>query len=172
MAGMSTTAQRRRLRFDSPEQEAFLELWRTYDRLRALEDALFARWSLTPQQYNVLRLLRAERPNALPTLALAQRLVSRAPDITRMLDRLEERGLIVRDRPADNRRVVRVAITQTGLDLLDAIAEPLRACHHAQLGHLDRRALRRLVLLLRLARSPHEDPDSFWRQPQPRTRRP
>src|SRR5260221_10371080 len=98
-------------RFDSLEQEVFLNLWRTYDRLRALEDELFSRYDLTPQQYNVLRLLKAEHPEALPTLGLANRLVSRAPDITRMLDKLEQRGLIVRDRPHDNRRMVRVTIT-------------------------------------------------------------
>src|SRR4051794_31139142 len=87
--------------FDSPEQEAFLNLWRTYDRLRALEDELFGRFELTPQQYNALRLLRAVHPGTLPTLALAQRLVSRAPDITRMMDRLEQRGLVRRERPPD-----------------------------------------------------------------------
>src|SRR5436305_15230568 len=86
-------------RFDSPEQEAFLSLWRTYDRLRALEDELFGRYELTPQQYNALRLLKAEHPGTLPTLALAQRLVSRAPDITRLLGKLERRGLLARERP-------------------------------------------------------------------------
>src|SRR5712692_6626265 len=86
-------------RFDSLEQEVFLNLWRTYDRLRALEDELFSQHELTPQQYNVLRLLRGEHPRTLPTLLLARRLVSRAPDITRMLDKLEGRGLIERDRP-------------------------------------------------------------------------
>src|SRR6202035_5479577 len=90
--------------FDSLEQEVFLNLWRTYDRLRALEDELFGRYDLTPQQYNVLRLLRADHPATVPTLALANRLVSRAPDITRMLDKLAERGLVTRDRPPDNRR--------------------------------------------------------------------
>src|SRR5262245_7407468 len=93
-----------RRRFDSPEQEAFLSLWRTYDRLRALEDELFGRHDLTAQQYNALRLLQARHPEALPTLALATRLVSRAPDITRLLDRLEARGLVARERPPDNRR--------------------------------------------------------------------
>ena len=101
------TAAPPKSRFDSPEQEAFLNLWRTYDRLRALEDDLFARYDLTPQQYNALRLLRAEHPGTLQTLALADRLVSRAPDITRLLDKLEIRGLVGRDRLADNRRVVR-----------------------------------------------------------------
>src|SRR2546430_13074695 len=98
-------------RFDSPEQEAFLSLWRTYDRLRALEDELFARYDLTPQQYNALRLLAAAQPGKLRTLDLAGRLVSRAADITRLLDKLEQRGLIDRHRPADNRRIVFIRLT-------------------------------------------------------------
>jgi DNA-binding MarR family transcriptional regulator len=155
--------RRRAARFDSPQQEAFLHLWRTYDRLRALEDDLFARFALTPQQYNVLRLLRAVHPDTLPTLALAQRLVSRAPDITRMLDKLEERGVIARERPADNRRVVNVSITDAGLALLDEIAAPLRDCHDRQLGHLSAADLKRLVALLRAARAPHEPDSSAWR---------
>ena len=77
-------------RFDSLEQEAFLSLWRTYDRLRALEDELFARYDLTPQQYNALRILKSEHPRPIRTLDLASRLVSRAPDITRLVDKLEE----------------------------------------------------------------------------------
>src|SRR5262245_28373911 len=105
-------------RFDSPEQEAFLNLWRTYDRLRILEDELFGRYDLTAQQYNALRLLRVAQPEGLPTLTLAGRLVSRAPDITRLLDHLQQRGLVRRERPADNRRVVRVAVTDAGLGLL------------------------------------------------------
>lgn len=156
-------ARRKAGRFDSLEQEVFLNLWRTYDRLRMLEDELFARYELTPQQYNVLRLLRADHPRTVPTLALAQRLVSRAPDITRMLDRLEERGLIARDRPADNRRTVRIAITNAGQKLLGEIARPLRDCHARQLGHLPATDLRLLVKLLRAARRPHETEDSSWR---------
>src|ERR1700744_5342836 len=97
--------------FDSTEQEVFLNLWRTYDRLRALEDALFGEHDLTAQQYNALRLLRAEHPAGLQTLTLAGRLISRAPDITRLVDKLAERKLVERHRPADNRRVVQVAIT-------------------------------------------------------------
>src|SRR5437762_8321433 len=94
--------------FDSLEQEAFLNLWRTYDRLRAFEDELFARYDLTPQQYNALRLLSSSHPEPIRTLDLAARLVSRAPDITRLLDKLEERGLVERNRPTDNRRIVRI----------------------------------------------------------------
>ena len=149
-------------RFDSLEQEVFLNLWRTYDRLRALEDALFGRFDLTPQQYNALRLLRGEHPGTLPTLTLANRLVSRAPDITRLLDKLEQRGLVERDRPADNRRVVRVGITAAGLALLRDIAQPLRDCHARQLGHLPAADLKKLNALLRAARRPHEDEGGNW----------
>jgi DNA-binding MarR family transcriptional regulator len=149
-------------RFDSPEQEAFLNLWRTYDRLRALEDELFGNFDLTPQQYNALRLLRGEHPGRLATLALAARLVSRAPDITRLLDKLESRGLIERERPAEDRRTVHVGITKAGLDLLRDIDAPLRECHARQLGHLKPADLRTLVTLLRAARAPHEDPAGPW----------
>jgi DNA-binding MarR family transcriptional regulator len=149
--------------FDSIEQEVFLNLWRTYDRLRALEETLFAEHDLTPQQYNVLRLLRGEHPNTLPTLTLAARLVSRAPDITRMLDKLEQRALIRRDRPADNRRVVRIGITDEGRGLLRRLDAGVRECHRRQLGHLSPARLKELADLLRAARLPHEDADSHWR---------
>ena len=149
--------------FDSLEQEAFLNLWRTYDRLHLAEEVLFGRHDLTPQQYNVLRLLRAEHPGSVPTLALASRLVSRAPDITRMLDKLDLRELILRERPSSNRRQVLVAITGSGLTLLDALDEDVRACHSRQLGHLPAADLRQLVELLKRARGPHETDDSPWR---------
>ena len=150
-------------RFDSLAQEVYLGLWRTYDRLRALEDELFARYDLTPQQYNALRLLRRDHPAPARTLDLAVRLVSRAPDITRLLDKLERRGLVVRDRPADNRRVVRVGITAAGLALLGELRGLVRDCHARQLAHLPRKDLETLVALLRATRLPHEDPDSTWR---------
>src|SRR5436309_4682082 len=102
----ATGGGKRRGGFDSLEQEVFLNLWRTYDRLRALEDELFGSHGLTPQQYNALRLLRAAYPGKVPTLSLGSKLISRAPDITRLLDKLNERGLIDRERPAGNRRVV------------------------------------------------------------------
>ena len=149
-------------RFDSPQQAAFLNLWRTYDRLRAFEDDLFARYDLTAQQYNALRLLRAKHPATLPTLTLAGRLVSRAPDITRLLDKLDERSLIIRRRVPDNRRVVEVGITAAGLSLLEQLQDEVRACHARQLGHLSRSELRTLVDLLRRARQPHEPPHSPW----------
>lgn len=164
MKGMVTLpAQgRKSRRFDSLEQEVFLNLWRTYDRLRAVEEELFNRYQLQPQQYNALRLLRAAHPGTLPTLDLAGRLVSRAPDITRLLDKLERRGLIARDRPADNRRTVRIGITAAGIALLQDLQGPLRDCHVRQLGHLSQKELKDLVALLRAARFPHEDTGGNW----------
>src|SRR5258705_10943636 len=103
-AGEPGERKKRGQRFDSPQQEAFLNLWRTYDRLRVLEDELFGRYELTAQQYNALRLLRAAHPAKVQTLSLAGRLVSRAPDVTRLLDKLVERGLVERERPPENRR--------------------------------------------------------------------
>jgi DNA-binding MarR family transcriptional regulator len=149
-------------RFDSPQQEVFLNLWRTYDRLRALEDELFSRHGLTAQQYNALRLLRAAYPGKVPTLSLGSKLISRAPDITRLLDKLNERGLIDRERPAANRRVVMIGITPAGIALLDELAPAVRSCHATQLGHLDMEQMTRLVDLLRLARDPHEPAASEW----------
>jgi DNA-binding MarR family transcriptional regulator len=150
-------------RFDSVQQEVFLNLWRTYDRLRALEDELFARFDLTAQQYNALRLLRSEHPEHVPTLELGGRLVSRAPDITRLLDKLANRGLIERDRPAEDRRLVRVRITEAGIALLVSLREPIRECHARQLGHLSQKELKDLLALLQSARSPHEQSESIWR---------
>ncbi len=150
-------------RFDSRQQEAYLALWRTYDRLRALEDDLFAEYDLTAQQYNLLRLLQVSHPEIVPTLSVVARLVSRAPDVTRMLDRLEERDLIARSRSTEDRRAVLVGITESGLALLEQIAEPLRECHERQLGHLSPSDLKALVQLLYKARAPHEPEHSPWK---------
>jgi DNA-binding MarR family transcriptional regulator len=149
--------------FDSPEQEVFLNLWRTYDRLRIVEDELFGQFDLTPQQYNALRLLNAEHPRKIRTLDLAGRLVSRAPDITRLLDKLERVGYVERDRDAGNRRVVHIGITEAGRSLLRRLREPIRRCHVRQLGHLTEEQLRDLTALLRAARLPHEDASGPWR---------
>ena len=145
------------LPFDSLEQEVFLNLWRTYDRLKALEDEVFGSVGLSAQQYNALRVLRSVHPQAMPTLVLGGRLITRAPDVTRLLDRLESRGLLVRERLAENRRVVEVRITDAGLQLLDAIHPSVEECHQRQLGHLSPKQLRQMADLLRQARLPHED---------------
>ena len=160
---MTRTTPRAGRRFDSLQQEAYLALWRTYDRLRSLENELFVEFDLTAQQYNLLRLLRASHPDAVPTLSLLTQLVSRAPDLTRMLDRLEEQGMIARSRSTGDRRSVLIGITAAGLAVLDRIAEPLGECHEQQLGHLSSAELKSLVQLLRKARAPHEPDDSPWK---------
>lgn len=165
LVGMDASSQNSsemRRSFDSPEQEVYLNLWRSYDRLRALEDELFGKYELTAQQYNALRLLRAVHPEGMRTLNLASRLISRAPDITRLIDRLESRGLVLRTRLADNRRVVEVAITDAGIALLDELAALVLDCARKQVGHLEEEQQRRLIELLRLARKPHEEPGSGW----------
>lgn len=162
-AAKALRSKRKRRKFDTPEQEAYLNLWRTYDLLRAIEDELFAKFGLSAQQYNALRILRGEHPGTLPTLALAGRLVTQAPDITRLLDKLEDRGLIERQRLAHNRRVVQVGITAEGLKLLADLDEPVRQCGRKQLGHLAAADLRQFTELLRSAREPHEDQTDPWR---------
>ncbi len=162
MATSSVPPSSRKPRFDSPEQEAFLNLWRTYDCLKALEEELFTRFQLSAQQYNALRLLRSVYPASLQTLALGKLLISRSPDTTRMLDRLEQRQLIIRERRSENRRVVEIAITQQGLDLLDEMATDVQAMHKRQLGHLNRTEQRELTALLKRIREPHEDASCDW----------
>ncbi len=160
---MTTTTNRKRAgpRFDSPQQQAYLQMWRTYDRLKVIEDELFLDYGITAQQYNALRLLQAAS-EPVPTLTLAARLISRAPDVTRLLDRLETMRYVRRSRLPNDRRVVGVEITGQGRRLLAQIAAPLRSCHRRQLGHLSRPELAQLVRLLRKAGKPHEDDDSPW----------
>jgi DNA-binding MarR family transcriptional regulator len=160
MVGASKAKQKKG--FDSPHQKVYLSLWRTYDRLRALEDALFGEWNLTAQQYNVLRLLQARHPEPIPTLQLSAKLISRAPDITRMLDKLEAQQWIRRERSLEDRRAVLVALTDQGLDLVSKLSEPVKRMHEAQLGHLTGDEMRSLVALLHAARSPHEQEESDW----------
>ena len=148
---------RSQVQFDSAEQEVFLNLWRTYDCLKALEERVFSGFDLSAQQYNALRILQAAAPGKLPTLAIGRQLISRGPDVTRMLDRLETRQLIVRERRVENRRVVEVAITPEGQKLLEEMSVPVREMHQEQLGHLTATQRRDLIALLRKARRPHEE---------------
>jgi DNA-binding MarR family transcriptional regulator len=148
-------------RFDSLEQEAYLSLWRTYDRLKSLEDAFFGTWKLSAQQYNVLRLLQSSE-GPVPTLAIANKLISRAPDITRILDKLEVEGWIRRLRSSEDRRSVLVSITEKGSELLAAMESGLVELHEQQLGHMGARELRQVCELLSKVRQPHEPVGSPW----------
>jgi DNA-binding MarR family transcriptional regulator len=107
---------------------------------------------LSATQYNVLRILRGA-PEGLPCGEIASRMITRDPDVTRLLDRLEKRGLISRCRETKDRRTVMARITPDGLKLLSRLDEPVQAAHRKQLGHLGRERLRVLTELLRAFRS-------------------
>src|SRR5487761_762060 len=119
------------------EEAAFLDLLRTTDMLsRGLIHVLKTE-GLSATQYNVLRILRGA-PTGLPCGEIGNRMITRDPDITRLLDRLEKRALIERWRDAEDRRVVMAKITREGLDLLARLDEPVQGTHRKQLGHLGR----------------------------------
>lgn len=136
----------------SPEETAFLDLIRTTDRLSRPIAQLLKSEDLSSTQYNVLRILRGS-PDGLPCGEIGNRMITRDPDITRLLDRLEKRGLIGRWREDKDRRVVLAKITSQGLKLLAELDEPMQQMHRNLLGHLGRQRLRALTELLRVARS-------------------
>ena len=144
--------QARKVRREAcPEEAAFLELLRTTDQLSRRLVPLLKAEQLSPTQYNVLRILRGAL-EGLPCGEIGQRMITRDPDITRLLDRLEKRGLIVRWRDAKDRRMVLARITPEGLKMLDRLDEPIQEGHRKQLGHLGRERLKALCELLRAAR--------------------
>jgi DNA-binding MarR family transcriptional regulator len=141
----------KRRRAAPPEEAVFLELLRTTDMLsRGLVTVLKIE-DLSGTQYNVLRILRGS-PEGLPCGEIASRMITRDPDITRLLDRLEKRGLISRCRETKDRRMVMARITPEGLRLA-RLDEPVQAAHRKQLGHLGRERLRALTELLGVSRS-------------------
>jgi len=148
----ATQAGNKRRRVACPEEAAFLALLRTTDLLsRGLVQVLKTE-DLSATQYNVLRILRGA-PDGLPCGEIANRMITRDPDITRLLDRLEKRGLISRCRESKDRRMVMARITTEGSKLLTRLDEPVREAHRKQLGHLGRERLRALTELLRAFRS-------------------
>jgi DNA-binding MarR family transcriptional regulator len=141
------------------EAQVFVSLLRTSDALARGAEALLKAHSLSPTQYNVLRILRGAGEQGLACREVSERLITRDPDITRLLDRLEARGLIARAREARDRRVVKTRITEEGLRLLAELDQPVRDAHRSQFRHLSERQLRQLLGLLDRARAPHEQQD-------------
>jgi DNA-binding MarR family transcriptional regulator len=142
----------KRRRSSCPEEAAFLDLLRTTDMLsRGLVQVLKTE-NISATQYNVLRILRGA-PEGLPCGEIASRMITRDPDITRLLDRLEKRSLTSRSREVSDRRTVMTRITPEGLKLLARLDEPVQEAHRKQLGHLGRVRLRTLSDLLRACRS-------------------
>jgi len=144
--------EKRGQRVANVEESAFLDLLRTTDRLSRGLVTVLKTEDLSPTQYNVLRILRGAG-RELACGELADRMITRDPDVTRLLDRLEKRDLISRSRAATDRRTVMASITQGGLTLLARLDEPVQAAHRQQLGHLGRTRLRDLSELLQEARA-------------------
>jgi DNA-binding MarR family transcriptional regulator len=139
--------------WSSREEEAFLNLLRTADALSRGEAVVLKPANLSPNQYNALRILRGAGEEGVTCSELGSRLIERDPDVTRLIDRLEERGLMRRTRDARDRRVYRNVITPAGVELLASLDEPLAAVHKKQMGHLSPEKLATLISLLEDARS-------------------
>jgi DNA-binding MarR family transcriptional regulator len=134
------------------EETTFLDLMRTTDMLSRGLVPVLKHEDLSATQYNVLRVLRGA-PEGLACGEIASRMITRDPDITRLLDRMEKRGLISRCRETEDRRTVMVRITLDGLKLLARLDEPVEEAHRKQLGHMGRERLRALTALLQAARA-------------------
>lgn len=138
--------------FESPTQEAFLNLMRTQSVLAAEFAALFRSKGLSDSTYNVLRILRGSGEAGSTCGQIRSMLVSKVPDVTRLVDRLEAAGLVTRNRMDNDGRVVRVRITQAGLERLSELDVPVLELHRGQLGHLSDDELATLSRLLERAR--------------------
>jgi DNA-binding MarR family transcriptional regulator len=138
--------------FDSLEQEVYLNCLRTADWLARKAAATLKPAGLSATQYNVLRILRGVGEAGISCHEVANRMITRDPDLTRLLDRLEKRGLVRRERQDDDRRVVKARITEPGLSLLAGLDQPIRQLHQRLLGHLGSERLNQFLQLLEQAR--------------------
>ena len=140
---------KQRRAFVSPEQEAMLGIRMVAARILApWERFLKSEADLTASQYNVLRILRGSHPKALTAGEIGERTIAREPDITRLVDRLDARGLVKRARSEQDRRVVEVEITGKGLELLRELEPHSQRMPRALIGHVAPRKLRQLSKLL------------------------
>ncbi|MCO5351227.1 MAG: MarR family transcriptional regulator [Bryobacteraceae bacterium] len=131
-------------------QQAFVALLRAAEAVTQSAAALLKQHSLTPAQYNVLRILRGAGPQGHLCREVGERLIQREPDVTRLLDRLEKRGFTTRARSDTDRRALRITITPAGLQLLATLDQPVRDLHRAQFSALSERRLLDLIRTLNL----------------------
>jgi DNA-binding MarR family transcriptional regulator len=132
----------------SLETRVFVALLIAADRLSQQAEQLMKEHSLTGTQYNVLRILRGAEPAGLPCKGIGDRMISHDPDMTRLLDRMEKRGLITRERQVNDRRVVRTRITANGLDILKKLDAPVLELHRRQFRNLAAARLKNLAAAL------------------------
>lgn len=147
------TEIRQKKPFRLRKEEAFVNLLRTADVLLHGVAETLKPFGLSPTQYNVLRILRGAEPKGLACREISQRMITRDPDVTRLLDRLEDRGLAERTKSLEDRRVIRTRITDAGLQILETLDAPIGDLHTRQLGHLNSAKLRALIELLEQARN-------------------
>jgi DNA-binding MarR family transcriptional regulator len=132
----------------SPESSAFVALLSAADRLSLQAEQLIKEYSLTLTQYNVLRILRGAEPDGLPCMGIGERMISHDPDMTRLLDRMEKRELIRRERQTDDRRVIKTRVTAQGLDILKKLDAPVLGLHKSQFRNIGATRLKDLVATL------------------------
>ncbi len=137
--------------FDSPEQEALLNILRTNDQFQNRFGRLFREFDLTASQYNVLRILRGEG-KPMPCQEIGERMIQVVPAMTGLLDRLEAQGHLRRQRCTEDRRVVYIELTDSAKDLLRRMDAPVNELHHQLIGHLTPTELKQLSRLLEKAR--------------------
>ena len=138
--------------FASLEEELYLNILRTGDRLQIHLDRLFRDHGLTPSQYNILRILRSEG-EALPILEIASRTITAVPGITGLIDRLEKAGFVERKRCLEDRRVIFVNITAAGLKSLAQLDGPVQELQQQLLSHLTRDEKKIAIRLLEQCRA-------------------
>jgi DNA-binding MarR family transcriptional regulator len=138
--------------FSSLEQEATLSIARTEAALREPIEELLKKSDISLAQYNVLRILRGAGPEGLTRNEIRDRLINRMPDVTRLLDRMEEAGWVSRAREMEDRRCVATHLTRSGRTLVDSLDGPVQEEHERRLGHMTKTQLRTLIELLSLAR--------------------
>jgi len=140
--------------FESLEAEVFLNLVRTADALSRSGEEILKLVGLSLNQYNVLRILRGAGEEGLCCREVAERMITRDPDITRLVDRLERRSLVTRSRDSKDRRIITVRISEAGLKMLKDLDRPMDEASRNRLSHMDKDDLRKLSELLEAAREP------------------
>ncbi|MFC4454797.1 MarR family winged helix-turn-helix transcriptional regulator [Deinococcus sonorensis] len=134
--------------FRNLEEEAALNLFRTTQLIADRGEAFYQQHGLTPTQYNILRILRGAGDAGLGRNEIRERLLTRMPDVTRLLDKMEDAGLVQRVRSTTDRRCVPTALTPKGRTLVDQLDEPVAALHHEHFGHLTPGQLHTLIEIM------------------------
>ena len=129
----------------SLEARAFVALLTAADRLSQDAENLVKEYGLTGTQYNVLRILRGAEPAGLACKGIGDRMISHDPDMTRLLDRMDKRGLITRERQTDDRRVVKTRVTAQGLQILKKLDNPIQELHKRQFREISAGRLKTLA---------------------------